>query len=231
MQPLISTKDSIILKKINQTEWTSRLSDFVEEKNHLNFNPANEIDHTYDIKFTDDRVLSHVSRFVVRKMVRFEKCSECFYKLLETNDTTSGRHTFTYKINRGNLTNASDGVFKLLNQLERLFLETLNEKQLRRSITFDVVNNLSRIGSLSFVGCKDHKKELTKKFIKNYFITRAKFMCTRQNKIRDQQRKLARCKRKMAKLVRAKESEIDKEIISLEISSTQKKNGKAQKKK
>ena len=202
---MIGTAESMALRRINRTEWEKEIDDFVDGNFNEEHRQAEELDHTMDTKNTDDRVISYVSGYVVRKMLRFNKCNNC-RSTLQMAKAVGGRHSLTSMRSFGYLVYSSDAVFNLVKQLENIFVETISKKQVSRRIMFYVAYELKRIRKVSNVGCSDHSKSLTKEFIKSFYLMRGKMMCQKHNEIISEQRKITKHKRKLSKNARRKKS-------------------------
>lgn len=225
LQPLVQTKDSLALQLIHQTEWLATISAFVDgdlcDDDDGSFQQSKQqLDHSYDIKYTDDRVVSHVAGFVVKKVIgprTRNPCLDCVAsfedrQIIGTAEEKESRHAFTALRCKGGLVRSSNTVFNLIKDLEDIVLETISSRQMNRRIMFQIVNNLSRIKNLSFVGCEVHKKDMTKKFIGSFLRRRANMLCNKHNDVNNAQRKKTIFSRKMAKLARANQLEQQKSM-------------------
>ena len=114
LQPLMQTRDSLALQKINHTEWLLEIDDFIEG----NLNDCDDYgndDHSYDTKYTDDRITSYMSGFIVRTIFsNKDNCNDCLSMFAESSPTEdSFRHDFTTLQSKGNLIKSSKAVFTL----------------------------------------------------------------------------------------------------------------------
>lgn len=182
LQPLIGTKMSMELQEINQTEWITAIDEIVkgdyQEDDEWAVGAAAIVDHNYAAKFTDDRIISYVSGFVVRNVFKSIKCKSCLSSFQDSSQEKSNntRHAFTNLRCKGGL--------------------------IRTSETVLILNELKRTKELSYIGCSKHTKTLTKNFIVTYLIKRGKMMCDSNNKHRNnKQKKATKFDRKKSKVV------------------------------
>jgi len=83
---------------------------------------------------------------------------------------------------KGFLICPSDSLFVLILTLEKIILETLISEELNVNTIFSIISNLwSDTAPLSFVGCEEHKKALTKSIVRFFITMRMHFIVKRSN--------------------------------------------------
>lgn len=104
-------------------------------------------------------------------------------------------------MNEGDLYYPSIQLENLLTQLESKVLEVIGKLGIHINSLHQILEEVENIHKLQFVGCAAHTKELTKKIVQYYIITRGHFIAKNFNSRIEEKRKKSQMHRKMAKLV------------------------------
>lgn len=141
------------------------------------------------IQHSDSRLIYYTSGYIVRKFFRLTKCEECRLQLSsQKNATTIEESKYTKEFDLGGLMYPSQRLFEFISSLENNFTESISTISLHRDITFDIIENM-RKKKFSFVGCKLHKYELSKRIVKFYILTRMHFYLKSDKHFQEQKRK------------------------------------------
>lgn len=196
-ETLLNEKDEKIHE--SKKEWMEALDDIIErgENNKENFTVRH--DHDYNVRSVNPYVQAYFSGFLCKKIGIWTSCQDCLSLVIKTVGDLP-RDTMINSLNKGYLKYPSDKLFDLLNKLEHAIMQTVGQEQLNfYSFQHIMKNILSE--SLMFVGCENHKKELTKTVINYYTVVRAKIICKKYNDVYDEARKKEKSLRKLSKLV------------------------------
>ena len=140
----------------------------------------------YEIKegISNRKLIYYISGYVVRKFLKNNHCSDC-KKFLSDDvaNITDSAIDFTKEFDKGGLIYAYKAVFNLIQELENCFTSCLFDKELHFDSIFDAISCLDA-STLTSVGCKEHRKILTKCIVKFYLITRLHFYIKATNNSR-----------------------------------------------
>ncbi|KAG8192301.1 hypothetical protein JTE90_002123 [Oedothorax gibbosus] len=143
------------------------------------------------IQHSDSRLIYYTSGYIVRKFLKITRCEECRVLLSDKQDDTDTvieEAHYTKQFDLGGLMYPSQQLFELVCILENHFTECISTNSLHRDITFEIVEELKGT-CFPFIGCKLHDKELTKKIVKFYILTRMHFYLKNTNQFTEQKRK------------------------------------------
>lgn len=76
----------------------------------------------------------------------------------------------------------------------------ISKRELNTDTLFNIMDSFEKLSSISFVGCDNHKKLMTRKIIVYYLTIRMKFICRQANENACGEKKETKKKRKLAKL-------------------------------
>lgn len=200
-ETLLSAKDVAINE--NKDEFKNFLDTIIErgDDNKENYNVRHE--HDYNVDNVNGNVVAYFSGFVAKKVQKWTSCQACIASVTKCN-TNLPREQMINSLNRGYLKYPSDKLFNLLQSLERAILQTVGQEQLN-FYTFQHIMQNILAENITFVGCPDHEKNLTKTIINYYAIARTKIICKTHNAIYSEARKEEQKYRKMSKLVGKKD--------------------------
>ncbi|CAD6208015.1 GSCOCG00010290001-RA-CDS, partial [Cotesia congregata] len=94
----------------------------------------------------------------------------------------TARDKFIELMDKGALIYPSEKLFNLIKSLEEVVLMVVGTKTVKINTMFEILDDVSKRNISIFVGCDEHKKELTKKIINNFLIMRGHFLVKCFNK-------------------------------------------------
>jgi len=154
--------------------------------------------HDYDVAATSEEVQAYIAGYVARKTTRLTKCQYCI-DLLKTNDTCD-RDRVTRLLNCfDGLTNPSEELFQLTKTLEKVVLHVVGKITIKENTLYQIFDIIAQIKNIGFVGCIEHKMELTKKIINFYLVMRAQFLAASFNERNNAKKIKTKNSRKNAK--------------------------------
>lgn len=141
------------------------------------------------VQHSDSRLIYYTSGYIVRKFFKITKCDDC-RGLLSSNkdDVNIEESDYTKQFDLGGLMYPSKQLFEFVCILENHFTESLSVNGLHRDITLEIVDELKR-ANIPIIGCNLHNKDLTKKLVQFYILTRMHFHLKSNNKFTEQKRK------------------------------------------
>ncbi|XP_044576596.1 integrator complex subunit 7 homolog isoform X2 [Cotesia glomerata] len=164
--------------------------------------PLNSVDsryeHDYDIAQTSNYVISYIAGYVARKIGRFSKCFDCTESM--QSRVVTARDKFIELMDKGALIYPSEQLFNLIKSLEEVVLMVVGTKTVNVDTMFEILDDVSKRNISIFVGCDEHKKELTKKIINNFLIMRGHFLVKCFNKSATERKVKSKKSRKISKL-------------------------------
>lgn len=199
-ETLLSAKDPF---NENKEEWKLILDQIIErgEKNPPRYGSRHA--HDYNVFGVNINVLAYFSGFVARKVQKWTSCPTCISSVTKS-DANLPRDEMIKSLSKGYLLYPSDNLFDLLYALEKAILQTVGEERLNFYTFQHIVQNIVS-EPITFVGCEDHKKTLTKTVINYYCITRTHILCKKHNTVYNEARKEEKKHRKLSKLVSKKQ--------------------------
>lgn len=183
----------------NKEEWLQILEKIIErgENNKEEFTVRHA--HDYNVIGVNENVQAYFSGFVSKKISSWTKCKDCLCTVIKPQGDLP-RDKMINSLNRGYLNYPSEKLYNLLSTLEQAILQTIGQEQLN-FYTFQHIMENILAQSISFVGCEEHRENLTKSVINYYALTRAKIICKRHNNVFDEAKKKEKGLRKLSKLV------------------------------
>ena len=165
-----------------------------------NHDPLNN--HPYDVTRTSDEVQTYIAGYVVRKMMRWLKCSECIDTLQrQANEPSDPRESLIEIAERyGGLLRPSGELYMLTKIIEGTVLDVVGKFNVKLDTLQTILDKLFEKRGLPMVGCAEHKKEATRKVIDFYIVMRGYFLSRSYKANNDASRQKARARRKSAKL-------------------------------
>lgn len=141
------------------------------------------------IEHSDSRLIYYTSGYIVRKFFKVIKCQECRLQLSSQKDEVDVKESYyTKEFDLGGLMYPSKQLYDFISLLENNFTESVSVSNIHRDLTFDVIQSLHKT-NISFIGCRQHKHELTKRLVRFYILTRMHFYLKSTNKFVEQRRK------------------------------------------
>lgn len=156
------------------------------------------VDHDYDIAQSSHYVISYIAGYIARKISRFSKCFDCT-KAMHTRTVKAQDKYITY-MDKGALIYPSESLFHLISSLEEIVLMVVGTKTVKIDTMFEILDEVLKRKITIFVGCEDHKKNLTKKIINNFLIMRGHFLAKCFNKCATERTVKTKKCRKLSKL-------------------------------
>jgi hypothetical protein len=146
-------------------------------------------------------------------MIRFEDNEEAFAYVCgaiarrhKSTSTIVGNgvesfNAFIILRSRGHLTFPSASLIKLLQEVESIIVQNLKQK-IKRNTLLEILENIKRTKIHNFVGCSEHKSELTKQIMFSFIITRLSFSCEKEARKRSAENTDSKRYAKLSKLVK-----------------------------
>lgn len=158
------------------------IDSFIENGNIENLSETVSAMNKSNEPHSDDRIIHYIAGYVVRKFKQQIKCKECETQLKGNRDSVINTYSsLTEVFDEGGLIYSSTHLFSFIQNLEYKFTTCFTINLLHRESISDLFQTLSN-STLNFIGCDNHKIELTKKLLKFYIITRLHFYVKGVNK-------------------------------------------------
>lgn len=178
---LVTVKDNVRSRDINERQnlLSTKLDEILEKGEYLDEIPQVFSEYDYNEREIDRFALGYLAGYAAKKAKPWtNKCSECFRSLV-TSESTETSRLIELKT-RGYLLTPSESLVTLLKSLEETIQKVASRQALCADYLFLVVQEMeSERGLPSFVGCSEtaHRRDLTKKVVRFYTITRMHFIC------------------------------------------------------
>lgn len=205
---LAGTKDSKASQVSNKAQLVAEIKLWIEQfnahqqaskKTVQSGQPVRE--HSYDVVNTDDRVISDVSGWAVRRLIANTRCKEC-QQSFQSASSTDARHELTNaKEGFGALIRCSESVFKLLKQLEDATTELAGTQLITRHLMQNLVKDIIQAKPASLVGCGTHEQLASVQLVTFFLDRRGKMVCDAFNKINSDNKYKEKQSRKNASLI------------------------------
>lgn len=88
LKVLASSKASIAFQRNNKMQLLNGITEWIYDYGSSSPRLQSDADHTYGIADTDDRIISDVSGWVVREMIKRNECESCNLQLESFSSTT-----------------------------------------------------------------------------------------------------------------------------------------------
>lgn len=221
LQTLMQTRESIAIAGYSKEQWLKRIDNIIEngciENLHDDDCPstviANDHDydssqsisndhmttHDYDVVSTSDEVQAYIAGYVARKVVRFTRCEDCINSV-KTSEPTNRDTVIDIMSHYGGLLYPSDQLFDLTKKLECIVLDIVGKLTVKINTLHQILDRVGNIDILPYVGCEEHYKELTKKVLNFYIITRGHFLGKSFNQNNNARKIKSKSNRKISKL-------------------------------
>ncbi|KAK0174339.1 hypothetical protein PV327_010122 [Microctonus hyperodae] len=203
LRSLVEAKEVLtISNKASRDSWIRSIDDMLESNEPILANSSADADHDYNEAVTSDAVQSYIAGYIVRKLKKILKCSNCLQciqmsgeagKQLQRNDVICKMDLY------GGLLFASDELFSLTKQLERCVLRAISRNLTNLDTISEIAVELKKEVIMK-VGCFEHQNKLTLKIIDIYVVMRAHFLAKSENKRYDEA-KIRTKRKKNAKLL------------------------------
>lgn len=155
-------------------------------------------DHDYNLQSSSPFVIAYLAGYICRKsQQRFTKCDICVKKLKSSEPSKNDK--FTELLSKGFLIYPSNALFKLVESMEYVFLESVNKTGINDQLVFTIATNLQKIHLIK-IGCEIHCESLTEAVIRFFFVMRMHFLCKQINKIQKHTNEKTIKFRKLSKL-------------------------------
>ena len=151
----------------------------IKEKFDLELDKAlqNDINFGTTVSFRDnEEAFAYVCGSIARRH-KLEECANCVETIV--GDGIEEFNTFIILRSRGHLTFPSNQLITLLQEVESLIAKTLHQ-EIKRNTLLEVIQIIGEHGLTSFVGCDEHKIEITKKIVFSFIMLRLTFSCQRE---------------------------------------------------
>jgi hypothetical protein len=167
----------------------------------LKLDQALEQDLSYGtmIRFEDnEEAFAYVCGAIARRHKSVD-CSCCLSTIV--GNGVESFNAFIILRSRGHLTFPSASLIKLLQEVESIIVQNLKQK-IKRNTLLEILENIKRTKIHNFVGCSEHKSELTKQLIFSFIITRLSFSCEKEARKRSGENTDSKRYAKLSKLVK-----------------------------
>ncbi|XP_047984169.1 uncharacterized protein LOC125224761 isoform X2 [Leguminivora glycinivorella] len=204
LKSILNAKD-LVNNDSNQDKqmWLESLDNLLDNTEPLVDGSSTEKDHDYNVSVTSDAVQSYIAGYIVRKLRKILKCTNCV-KLLQMRPSEGKLLVRSDVINKmdlyGGLIFPSDELFNLTKIIEQSVLRAIS-KTLTNMETISQITVELQKETFVKVGCVEHCKILTKKIIDMYVVMRAHFLAKYENKRYDAAKTKTKMNRKNAKLL------------------------------
>lgn len=194
MQKCAETKNALIKKLDTLLE-----SQYNEE--NLQFDSIHEchlLPHNYDVSETSEEVQTYIAGYVARKASRLTRCEHCIERL-KTNDICDRDKLITLMDRFNQLIYPSKDLFQLTKKIEQVVLYVVGKLSLNENTIHLIFEKVAAMTNITFIGCNEHKKELTKKIINFYLVMRAYFLAASYNEKNNEKKIKTKNNRKNSK--------------------------------
>lgn len=131
---------------------------------------------------SDSRITYYVPRYVARKMLSKTKCEDCSKALLLPAGCEAPKEAcLTKEIDKGGLLYLSGDIEAFVAKIEDAFTYCFSHNKLKANSYLDLISCLAQ-NRINFVGCTQHRQDVTNSLIKFYTLTRLHFLVKAQNR-------------------------------------------------
>lgn len=203
LDSLLKCNDEVAMQSVDERKklLEEQLDKIIDDGEHMDFIPYVLCGQDY-IDSSDDLnsfAVCYIAGYVARKARTYcRDCPECRESLTSQEE---GEHTRLIELkSKGYLLYPSPSLENLVQCLEKSVQSVVTNHKMCAAYVFLLTEEVMKTGISSFIGCQnlEHQKNLTKRVVKFFLLTRMHFLCKTECQANERARKLE----KLAKLAK-----------------------------